>query len=623
MKHPTLNSSPVVVAAFLTASMTIFVPDAAVADLVWHNGRWVDDRFLRRSNNGVSMEVMLSITRLSIMAGATLLGFMIGWFLSPEAKDVRMAILGILAATIGLYVLIFDDVFSWSVSFLLALCGFCWGIGYWLGRSLKGLIKPPTTFGSAKWATPSHLQEKGLLDGMGIFLGKIWDGTRLRDVTYKGDRHLFTYAPTRGGKGVSQILPNLLRYFGSVLVIDPKSENLVVSAKARMDMGQKVLAIDPWNIGAAKVGLEPARINPLDWLQLSDIDAPENAMILADAFIQKNANSDAFWQEESKALLQGLNLLVAFDEHYEGQRNLGTVRDLLLLTGDEQIELFAYMAGSVHPLIASTGARFLQKDPKLLSNVMASAQAETHFLDSQRVREALSVSDFDFADLKRHPMSVYLVLPADRLEPFNRFLRLIVQQALTVCARNIEDKPEKPVLFILDEMPALGRLAMVEQAYGLMAGFGIQLWGIAQDICQLRRVYGQDFESFIANSGAVSYFGSPDKTSAEYFSGLCGDTTVWNFSTAVSHAFSSASSGGSSTSESYTDTRAASQRKLAYPDELRRMPSDLQLLLIDDADPIIARKIRWFEDPDFKDRGVNTHKVQPDDDEVKSNQHAS
>jgi len=303
-----------------------------------------------------------------------------------------------------------------------------------------------------------------------------------------------------------------------------------------------------------------------------------------------------------------LILLVAFDDHYVGTRNLGTVRDLMLLTGDEQIELFTYMAGSVHALIASTGARFLQKDPKLISNVMASAQAETHFLDSVRVREALSASDFDFADLKTSPMSIYVILPADRLEAFSSFLRLIVQQAITINARNIEIKPEKPVLFILDEMPALGRLSTIEQAYGLMAGFGIQLWGITQDLCQLRRVYGQDYESFIANSGVVAYFGSPDKTSAEYFSGMCGDTTVWNFSSAVSTAFSNASAGGSSSSQSYTDTRAASQRKLAYPDELRRMPKDLQLLLIEDADPIIARKVRWFEDPAFKDKGVNTHK---------------
>ncbi|MDQ7079022.1 MAG: type IV secretory system conjugative DNA transfer family protein [Robiginitomaculum sp.] len=73
--------------------------------------------------------------------------------------------------------------------------------------------------------------------------------------------------------------------------------------------------------------------------------------------------------------------------------------------------------------------------------------------------------------------TIYLVLPSDGLNAFSRWLRLLIQQAITVNARNIELKPAKPVLFLLDEMPALGRLSMVEQAYGLMAGFGIQLWG--------------------------------------------------------------------------------------------------------------------------------------------------
>ncbi|WP_424978100.1 type IV secretory system conjugative DNA transfer family protein [Leisingera sp. S232] len=559
---------------------------------------------------GIDVAVMLAVLRAALVGLATLAGFACGWFLSPNGKSLRRTIFMTIAALTGLLALFGYGPMVELLVYLFAFCGFCWGIGYWLGRGIKSLMQPPITFGSSRWATVEHLEEKDLLDQDGIILGSCYDGEKTRTITYAGDRHLLTSAPTRGGKGVSHIIPNLLSYTGSVLVIDPKAENLLVTANARMEMGQEVLAIDPWNIGASKAGLAPARINPLDWLKLSDIDAPENAMLLADALIQKNQKADAFWQEESKALLQGLILLVAFDDHYAERRDLGTVRDLLLLTGGEQVELFTYMAGSVHALIASTGARFLQKDPKLISNVLASAQAETHFLDSTRVREALSASDFDFADLKRTPMSVFVILPADRLEAFNRFLRLIVQQAITVNARNIEDKPAKPVLFILDEMPALGRLTMVEQAYGLMAGFGIQLWGITQDLCQLRRVYGTDYESFIANSGAVAYFGSPDKTSAEYFSGLCGETTVWNLSSAISNSVSWATKGGSSTSDGTSNTTSGVQRKLAYPDELRRMSKDLQLLLIEDSNPIMARKIRWYEDPAFKDKGTNTHKPQ-------------
>ena len=204
-------------------------------------------------------------------------------------------------------------------------------------------------------------------------------------------------------------------------------------------------------------------------------------MLLADALIVPDAKGDSFWAEEAKALLQGVILYVATDEREAGYRHLGRVRDLLLLDGDDMKALFERMLHSHHHIVISTGARCLQKEERLLANVVASAQAQTHFLDSARIRESLSASDFSFESLKVDATTIYLVLPSDRLNTFSRWLRLLIQQSITVNARNIAVKPDKPVLFLLDEMPALGRLTMIQQAYGLMAGFGIQLWGIVQD----------------------------------------------------------------------------------------------------------------------------------------------
>ena len=44
-------------------------------------------------------------------------------------------------------------------------------------------------------------------------------------IGWKDDRHVMTIAGSRAGKGVSLIIPNLLLYEGSALVIDPKGEN--------------------------------------------------------------------------------------------------------------------------------------------------------------------------------------------------------------------------------------------------------------------------------------------------------------------------------------------------------------------------------------------------------------
>jgi type IV secretion system protein VirD4 len=291
------------------------------------------------------------------------------------------------------------------------------------------------------------------------------------------------------------------------------------------------------------------------------------------------------------------------------------VRDIITLPLDKLAALFQLMAKHPHPLVVSTATRSSTKDAKLMSSVLASVQAHTHFLDSPRIRASLARSDFDFGDLKSKRVTIYLILPADRLSTFNRWLRLLIQQALTVNARNIAEKPEKSILFLLDEMPTLGRLPAIEQAYGLMAGFGMQLWGIVQDLSQLANVYGEHgWQTFISNSGVIQYFGSRDKMTAEYFSSLCGVTTVEvnNISSAIGKVFSAASGrGGGSNSESdsttYTTSTNESQRQLAYPDELMVLKGSDQIVFVENLDPIKAGKVVWHTDQVLRLYGVNTN----------------
>lgn len=558
---------------------------------------------------GGQMTAMIGTAQLVAIAASGMAGFGLGWMLSPSARKFRMAA-GIAMAALLLFVGIGDvGPVGISITSLGCIVAFFAALFYWIGSVVRVMAKPPTTFGSAEWATLPYLEEHGVIGDAGIRLGCIHDRGTKKPLHYDSDRHLLTIAPTRSGKGVSAIIPNLLTYRGSMLVIDPKGENAMITAGQRHLMGQEVMVVDPWGITGVT---DVARFNPLDWLVQGDVDITENAMLLADALVVGDGKGEAFWHEEAKALLQGIILYVATDEREAGYRHLGRVRDLLLLDGGEMKMLFERMLESHHHIVISTGARCLQKEERLLANVIASAQAQTHFLDSARIRESLSVSDFQFEELKTKAMTIYLVLPSDRLSAFSRWLRLLIQQAITVNARNIAVKPKKPVLFLLDEMPALGRLSMVEQAFGLMAGFGIQLWGIVQDVSQLKMIYGDGWETFIGNSGMIQYFGSRDRMTAEYFQALCGVTTVWNLSSAIARAFSTSHGQGgvtSSNSTTYTETTAASQRQLAYADELMRMHGSKELILIENLNPIIGTKVRWFADESLKTLGFHLHQA--------------
>jgi type IV secretion system protein VirD4 len=550
----------------------------------------------------------MTAARIIMMVGSGAAGFFVGWFLSPQAREFRLICLCIIVGILILSALFDNGPLGWGSATFVSMILFAWGICFWIGRAAKSFFsEPPMTFGSAKWADKKELENNGLFEKKGFPIGYYPDRKNPLPMFYNGDSHLLTVAKNRAGKGTTMIVPTLLNYEGSTLVLDPKGENAMITAERRKAMGQDVYIVDPWGI----TGMDSARFNPLDWLETGDPEIAEKAQMLADALVVKGNERDPFWMEEAKALLQGMILYVATDPSETGQRHLGRVRDLLLQDGDGMKALYNAMLKSSHHLVVSTGARCLQKEDKLMANVIASAQAQTHILDSPMLRENLSVSDFNFADLKRKKMTVYLVLPSDRLEAFGRWLRLLIQQALTVNARNIEDKPDKPVLFMLDEMPVLGNLTMLEQAFGLMAGYGIQIWGICQNLTQLKRHYGDGYETFIANAGMIQYFGTRDKFTAEYFSSLCGVTTIWNFTYAVARAFSSTSgykSSSSTSSTTRTETSTATQRKLANADELMRLHKSAQLVLVDNLNPVLGRRRPWFEDPALKSLGRNLYK---------------
>jgi len=456
---------------------------------------------------------------------------------------------------------------------------------------------PDFVFGSARFATPAHADDMGLLGATGIRLGYLRhpdpkirakeaeEGVR-RPVHYTGQRHLLTVAPTRAGKGVSTIIPNLLTYPGSAIIIDPKGENATITYDRRAAIGRS-FALDPWGI----TGKPVARFNPLDLLTADSPTLIEDALLIADALVVHEGGDSSFWADEARALIMGFLLHIATSPTEAETRTLGRLRDILTSTPDELADVGLAMAESDHPVVVSSAARLISKSENERSGVMSTAQQNTHFLESPALRENLAASDFRFADLKGDtPASVYIVLPVDRLTTYNRWLRMLIALGIADLARN-PAKPARPVLFMLDEFAQLGRLKIIEDAYGLMAGLGIQLHAIVQDLSQMERLYEKGWQTFIGNAGAIQIFGTRDLHTAEYISKMIGVTTRTLRSTS-----SSSGQGGGSSSTSWSPT----QRPLVFPDELMRMDRNAQILLIENADPVLGDKVLWYEDDEFK-----------------------
>jgi type IV secretion system protein VirD4 len=446
-----------------------------------------------------------------------------------------------------------------------------------------------TAHGSARWGTTRTLDRPaGLLVGRTL----TWPHTLLR---YDGEAHVLTLAPTGAGKGIGCVIPNLLVYPGSVLVTDPKGENYEVTAARRRQMGQRVLALDPFGlVGGA------ACFNPLDALDPASPGVVDDAAALAELLVVREPRESAeslFWAEEAKALLAGLMLHIVSSEPPQ-RRVLATAWEYLSLPGRSLTRLWTSMEKSLalHGAVARAGARLRQKADRVRSGILAQAQSQTHFLESPQLAAAMQRSTFTFSELKTGRLSLYLIVPPDRIESCRRWLRLIVGCALQAVMRTHSPRarPGERVLFLLDEFPALGRMPPLERAVALARGYGALCWLLAQDLTQLEMLYPGSWSTFVANAGVVQAFGTNDVETATYLSTMLGTTTAH-----AVHATHSVASGAMPWStgdarESWTASQHA--RALLTPDEIRRLDPTTALILRPGHDPVRVRRLDYREE---------------------------
>src|SRR3546814_19129426 len=77
--------------------------------------------------------------------------------------------------------------------------------------------------------------------------------------------HVLLEAPTGSGKGVGSVIPKLLQWPDSVVVLDIKRENYEITAGFRRKGGQKVVLFNPTD----REG-RTARYNPLSYINRAD-----------------------------------------------------------------------------------------------------------------------------------------------------------------------------------------------------------------------------------------------------------------------------------------------------------------------------------------------------------------
>lgn len=431
------------------------------------------------------------------------------------------------------------------------------------------------------------------LAGDRLLLGKI--GADYLGAPKGEDRHILLVSGSRSGKGVSHVQPMLLTYNGSILAIDPKGENYRLTGARRRKMGHKVFALAPFASSSARYN-PMARLTPDSPTLIAEADSLAEALIIG-------SGADDHWNASAQNLIQAVILHVATAPRYAGKRTLVTVRQLLrtgVHTGGQTTEgmkaLYAEMAESeaADGVVSATGFDMIEKPDNEKGSVVSTARRQTSFLDLPQMQQVLSGHDFELSSLKTDKVSVYLILPAYHMSRCARWLRLFVNLLLQDMEQT-EVTPALPVLMILDEFAVLGHVAALQNAAGQIAGFGVQLFVILQDLGQLKSLYGDRYETFIGNSGVLIFFGNGDLFTLDYASRALGQTSV---STESSRDISA----DDRKKGLSPHARSSTSSPLLTPDEVaqyckRNSPFRCQLVLLRGEHPALLSRALAYDDP--------------------------
>lgn len=483
-----------------------------------------------------------------------------------------------------------------------------------LHRASSGSTAARAAHGTARFATPAQLRAADLLSGEGVVLGcrRSWLGTT--PLTDRSQDHVLLMMTTGAGKTTGPIASTLLNTLDTALVLDPKGELWNLTAGWRKRQGHHVVRFDPLGLGAN-----------CSWNPLDEIDSGEDEVavisLLAENLVSYPATTgDTHWTASARSLLRCLVLHVLYDPRME---SLAAARDLL--TSGDLDQLFAKLATAEHDRDGSRGWRKPQSSSSTRTHpeVLRLAQAFgatperergsivstlLRFLDlwgDPRVAQATGHSDWQLSMLTggRQPATVYVTVPSTHLPRMAPLVRVLVALLVhRVSLREVEGGVQPtPLMLLLDEFGALGRIPIMEDVLAFFRGYGVRAVLAVQDLTQLRRLYGPH-HSISANCRVQVASASPDVHTRQEISRRLGEST-WTYR--------KVSRSGRLMAGRRTTSQAEVRRPLLTEGEVGALPMDRLLVVKAGHPPVLAHKLPYWRHPELARRAEETAPKRP------------
>ena len=462
------------------------------------------------------------------------------------------------------------------------------------------ILKPrkEALHGDARFASKADLAKHGLLKpaNNGIVVGKM--GRSI--IRLPGQQFVILAAPTRSGKGVGVVIPNLLDYQDSMVVLDIKQENFDLTSGWRAEQGHEVYLFNPFAEDKRTHRWNPmSYVSPDPNYRISDIQAIA-AMLYPDG-----DDRQKFWISQARNAFTAFALYMfeRFDEqvkskHTDKRLEFPTLGGIYRLSSGDGTDLKAYLKDlSQRPYLShharTAFANLLSQADETFASIMGTFKEPLNAFINPILDAATSRNDFMLTDVRKKRMTIYIGIQPNKLAESRLIINLFFSQLINVNTKELpQSNPalKHQCLLLMDEFTSIGKVDIIAKAVSYMAGYNIRLLPIIQSMAQLDATYGKDVARTIITNHALQILYAPrEQQDANDYSEMLGYTTV-----RVRNRTK-----GRDVSLSESEQR----RALMLPQELKAMGPEKEVFLYEGIPaPVLCEKIRYYKDKTFTSR---------------------
>lgn len=408
-------------------------------------------------------------------------------------------------------------------------------------------------------------------------------GTDLRKV--KINKNILVVGGSGTGKSACYIKPNILQKLGSYVITDPKGELYRETSQYLKNNGYTIRTLNLVNPEYSD------KYNPLAHIRTySDVD------IIADTIVKSGkasgSSADPFWDETAKMLLKAC-IYYVISVLPEEERNLSSCLNIVRQGGaDENIfdKLFIDELKPEHPGRKEYEGIRVGAD-KTKQSIAISLVSKLSDFDTPSMQKVTTQNDVDFEELGNRKVALYVITPAER-STYDYILTIFFSQMIQIMYSQADRNGgtlRNQVYFLMDEFANIGQIPDFHKKLSTTRSLGISMSIVVQSLDQLESLYKDTYENIIGNCDTHLFLGSQSIKTCEYFSKSLGQKTIKFQSKSINKDKDEITRQGVSFSEQRQG------RELMTVDELKRLPSDEEIILVRGLKPIKTRKAWYFK----------------------------